>query len=475
MQNPAQIQAAIEVCQLIFLQRTVPADKVIKVYFRDRRYIGAKDKRAISMRVYMLLRRMSRYERVTGENARLLMILLLRDEEGLSLSDLHFVFAGGMYSPPELTEEEINYIKTPLTFTKAEELALPEALHEYFVESMSTEMCKELAEAYLTEGSFDLRVNAIKSTREAAMAVLMGEGFDVSPTPHSPFGIRFKGRQSLEGHHLFKDGIVDVQDEGSQLIALSCEASAKMAVLDYCAGAGGKTLALAAAMQNKGQLFACDIHEWRLNRARDRLRRASIHNVRFNEANDSKFLKRHQNFFDRVLVDAPCSGTGTWRRNPDMKFKTTQRDINELQVLQRSILSKVAPLVKSGGWLVYATCSVFKRENQDQIAWFLENNPDFRLITDERPEDEVDPAAENDVLPVEAIEIITDSANNERSENTIIVAKLTKPKKVQKSVFYANLSNTLPKVDGANNALGLQLLPNLHGTDGFFMSILVKI
>lgn len=434
MQAPAQIQAAIDACQLIFDQRNIPADKLLNTYFRERRYIGSKDKRAIASHVYTALRLLPRYIRVTGDDARLLLLKILRDEQNLSVADLREIFSGDAYSPQKLTKFEMCRLEEEEEFTDAEKRAIPDELYPFFIDSMSPETCEALAAAYLTEGTFDLRVNTLKSTREAVLALLTADGYEVSPTPLSPIGIRFNKRQSLEGHPLFKEGVIEVQDEGSQLIALSCEASPKMTVLDYCAGAGGKTLALAAAMQNKGQLFACDIHEWRLKRARERIKRADIHNVRCQQADDSKFLKRHSKFFDRVLVDAPCSGTGTWRRNPDMKFKTTATDITELQALQRTILTKAAPMVRPGGWLIYATCSVLKAENHDQIAWFLENYPGFTAAT-------------------------TDIA-----------------KEASTPAFYADLRTKLSRNETSNldDTLGLQLLPNTHATDGFFISILIR-
>ena len=436
MQIPAQIQAAIDACQLIFDQRNTPADKLLNTYFRERRYIGSKDKRAIAAHVYSALRRAPRYIRITGDDARMLILMVLRDEEHLSVSQLRDIFTGTDYSPTRLTRQEMCQLESENDFTQAEELAISNELYPFFLESMSTETCEALATSYLSEGTFDLRVNTLKSTREAVLALLMADGYEVSATPLSPIGIRFNRRQSLEGHPLFKDGTIEVQDEGSQLIALSCEASAKMAVLDYCAGAGGKTLALAATMQNKGQLFACDIHEGRLKRARERTRRADVHNVRFQQADDPKFLKRHSKFFDRVLVDAPCSGTGTWRRNPDMKFKTTANDIAELQALQRSILTKVAPLVRPGGMLIYATCSVFKAENHDQITWFLENYPDFELtLTEKNAEDSL-----------RSNPFFSDELRTKIEQNG----------------------------DASNSALGIQLLPHLHATDGFFISVLTR-
>ncbi|MDP5012883.1 MAG: RsmB/NOP family class I SAM-dependent RNA methyltransferase [Alphaproteobacteria bacterium] len=434
MQAPAQIQAAIDACQLIFDQRNIPADKLLNTYFRERRYIGSKDKRAIASHVYTALRLLPRYIRVTGDDARLLLLKILRDEQNLSVADLREIFSGDAYSPQKLTKFEMCRLEEEEEFTDAEKRAIPDELYPFFIDSMSPETCEALAAAYLTEGTFDLRVNTLKSTREAVLALLTADGYEVSPTPLSPIGIRFNKRQSLEGHPLFKEGMIEVQDEGSQLIALSCEAASKMTVLDYCAGAGGKTLALAAAMQNKGQLFACDIHEWRLKRARERIKRADIHNVRCQQADDSKFLKRHSKFFDRVLVDAPCSGTGTWRRNPDMKFKTTATDITELQALQRTILTKAAPMVRPGGWLIYATCSVLKAENHDQIAWFLENYPGFT-------------AAATDIA-----------------------------KEASTPTFYADLRTKLSRNEASNldDTLGLQLLPHTHGTDGFFISILIR-
>lgn len=434
MQPRAQVQAAIEACQLIFDQKNIPADKLLNAYFRERRYIGSKDKRVIATHVYTALRLVPRYIRTTGYNARLLMLMVLRDENNITPANLAELCSGDTYSPQKLNTLEICQLNTPIEFTKTEKHAISTELFPFFCDSMSPQACRDLADSFLSEGTLDLRVNTLKSTREAVLALLTQDGYEVYPTPLSPIGIRFRKRQPLEGHPLFKSGIIEVQDEGSQLIALSCEANSKMSVLDYCAGAGGKTLALAAAMQNKGQLFACDIHEWRLKRARERAKRAAIHNVRFQQADDSKFLKRHVNFFDRVLVDAPCSGTGTWRRNPDMKFKTTPTDIAELQLLQRSILTKTAPMVRTGGWLIYATCSVLKAENQDQISWFLENYPDFTHATN-----------------------ATENATN-------------------KPHFYTELKTTLSNncTTNESSTFGCQLLPHQHATDGFYIKILIK-
>ncbi len=427
MTPSAQIQSAMDVCQQIFDQATIPADKIMNTFFRNNRYIGAKDKRAIATYAYEALRFVPRYQRVTDLDARLLMLMILVHEKKQSLNDLHLLCSGDRYAPDVLSRHEIKQLETPFQPNEAEVLAIPEALYPFFIESMPLQTLQELARSYETEASIDLRVNSLKASRDTVLQTLICEGFEATKTPHSPLGIRLKRRQSLDHHPLFTNGTIDVQDEGSQLLALACGAESHMNVLDYCAGAGGKTLALAAQMKNKGQLFACDIHEWRLKRARERVKRADVHNVRFYAADDGKFLKRHTKFFDRVLVDAPCSGTGTWRRNPDMKFKTTPQDIDELRMLQRSILTKAAPLVREWGWLIYATCSVLKAENDDQIAWFLENHPEFKIASGNHPAE---------------------------------------------GIYWGDLRHhlSMPGMD----TMGLQLFPHVHATDGFYVTVLVR-
>ena len=189
--------------------------------------------------------------------------------------------------------------------------------------------------------------------------------------------MRSEGRVDL--NEFILKGDMEPQDEGSQIIAMMVDARPGMRVLDYCAGAGGKTLSLAMHMENKGTLIASDISKVRLERSAERLKRLGIHNCTTLMA-DGKWRKKHSAQFDRVLVDAPCSGSGTWRRNPDLMLRTDETDIEELVEKQRSILSEVAPLVKPGGRLIYATCSLIHDENDDQINWFLEQHPDFRLI-----------------------------------------------------------------------------------------------
>ena len=227
----------------------------------------------------------------------------------------------------------------------------------------------------------DLRVNLLKTTRAAALSALKEEGFDVEPTELSPWGVRLFGRQNVSRSRLFRDGWFEIQDEGSQLVALLARAKPGMRVIDYCAGAGGKTLALAMTMNNHGRITACDVSEHRLNGAIKRLRRANVHNVeRHLLVTGDKRLKRQEKKCDLVLVDAPCTGTGTWRRNPDARLRLTTVDLAELVAKQASILDSAQRLVRPGGALVYATCSLLTEEGEEQISAFLERYAEFQLV-----------------------------------------------------------------------------------------------
>jgi 16S rRNA (cytosine967-C5)-methyltransferase len=238
----------------------------------------------------------------------------------------------------------------------------------------------ELA-ALLQPAPLDLRVNLLRGTREEAAAALAFEGLETAPTPYSPWGLRIEGRRQVTTGPAFRAGLVEIQDEGSQLVAALTGARPGLRVADLCAGAGGKTLALAMMMQNRGQLVACDVSAPRLDAAVRRLRRAGVHNVERHliEAGD-KWAKRRAGSFDRVLVDAPCTGTGTWRRNPDARLRLTEADLAELLPKQAVILDQAATLVRNGGRLVYATCSLLAEENEDQVSAFLTRHAGFALV-----------------------------------------------------------------------------------------------
>ncbi len=307
--------------------------------------------------------------------------------ESWDLGGLHNAFSGGQYAPAALLPPEAAVLRVldghslehpdmPLaTQLEVPDWILP-ALQERFGDALVPEMTATLQPAPL-----DLRVNLLAGTREGAQAALAVEQLDVAPTPFSPWGLRIDGRRAVTSGPAFQSGLVEIQDEGSQLVAALVGAGPDMRVVDYCAGAGGKTLVLAMMMGNRGHLVACDVSAPRLEGAVRRLRRAGVHNVeRHLLAAGDKWAKRRAGGFDRVLVDAPCTGTGTWRRNPDARLRLRPRDLDELVPKQAAILDQSARLVRPGGRLVYATCSLLRAENEAQVEAFLGRTPGFRLV-----------------------------------------------------------------------------------------------
>ncbi len=233
--------------------------------------------------------------------------------------------------------------------------------------------------AMLRPAPLDLRVNLLKTTRDAALGLLNAAGMRAQATPLSPTGLRLGPQAYVNNTEAFAEGLIEPQDEGSQLAAMLVEAAGAKLVVDFCAGAGGKSLAIGAAMRNNGRLIACDVSEKRLARAKLRLRRAGVHNAECRPL-EAKWLKRQAGKADRVLVDAPCSGTGTWRRKPDARWRLSENDIIELTQRQAEILERAARLVAPGGRLIYVTCSVLTEENEAQIAAFLKGHGDFKPL-----------------------------------------------------------------------------------------------
>jgi 16S rRNA (cytosine967-C5)-methyltransferase len=240
---------------------------------------------------------------------------------------------------------------------------------------------REMA-ALLTPPPLDLRVNPLKATREDVLRALQDLGLRPEASRMAPHGIRLKQRPSLARLPMLQNGEVEIQDEGSQLVAMLVDARPGERVVDFCSGAGGKTLAIAAQMANKGRIIACDVLANRLKRSTERFRRAGVHNIETKALTSEKdpWVKRRKGTFDRVLVDAPCSGTGTWRRNPDARWRQLGPGLDSLLPLQAGILASAARLVKPGGRLVYATCSLLPEENEDQVAAFLSAHPDFHVV-----------------------------------------------------------------------------------------------
>jgi 16S rRNA (cytosine967-C5)-methyltransferase len=266
------------------------------------------------------------------------------------------------------------------TMPDAVRLEIPEWLLPRLAAHFGTSLPAELA-ALSQPAGLDMRVNLLKTSRDQAKAALAAEGWDAEPTRLSPWGLRIDGRRPVTSGPAFQSGLVEIQDEGSQLVAVMVGATPGMRVVDWCAGAGGKTLALAGAMENRGQIVACDVSGSRLDAAARRLRRAGVHNVERHlvEPGD-KWLKRRAGSFDRVLVDAPCTGTGTWRRNPDARQRLNQADLAELLPKQAAILDTAQSLVRKSGRLVYATCSILEEENEAQVTSFLLRHPEFAIV-----------------------------------------------------------------------------------------------
>ncbi|MGE4044143.1 MAG: RsmB/NOP family class I SAM-dependent RNA methyltransferase [Acetobacteraceae bacterium] len=389
MTPAARLAAAIDLLDAIDATPQRPADAVANDFFRARRFIGSGDRRAVSDRVWRVLRmrrRLAWWLHETPPAPRLLIAasLLL---EGWSLAGVGQSFSGGRFAPAVLQAGEraalgrieghtLDHPDMP----EAVRLEVPDWLLPRLASKFGPALPSEMA-AMDRPAPLDLRVNLLKGTREEGQAALAAEGWDARPTPLSPWGLRIEGRRPVTSGPAFQSGLVEIQDEGSQLIALLSDARPGMRVADWCAGAGGKTLALAGTMENRGQVVACDVSAARLEGAVRRLRRAGVHNVeRHLLTPGDKWAKRRAGTFDRVLVDAPCTGTGTWRRNPDARMRLTERDLTDLLPKQALILDTAQALVRKGGRLVYATCSLLEEENEAQVSAFLARHNDFVLV-----------------------------------------------------------------------------------------------
>jgi 16S rRNA (cytosine967-C5)-methyltransferase len=403
MTPAARFQAAIELLADI-LASPKPADAVVAAYLRARRYIGGGDRGWITSRVYALLRREARLswwlDRVGApKNARMLMIAEQVLTKPPGEDGLGNLFSGGKFAAPELARSEKEVIEdlrghtldTP-QMPEAVRFECPPWAEGQLRAAFGSRFVVEMA-ALLEEAPLDLRINRLKARpgdapseqRRGMIAKLAKDGVETKPTRLSPLGLRAAKRVAIGALPSFREGLFEVQDEGSQLAALLVDARPGMQVLDLCAGAGGKTLAIAGAMGNKGRIVASDVLEGRLARSKLRFRRAEAHNIETRALNPDaegagKELKRLKGKFDRVLVDAPCTGTGTWRRNPDMRWRRQGPDIDELTSLQARLLDKAAPLVKPGGRLIYVTCSLLPVENETQAEAFLARHADFAAL-----------------------------------------------------------------------------------------------
>lgn len=363
--------------QLLFrvLKLEQPADTVVSAFFRENRELGSRERHALAETVYAVLRRRLLYQNLAqsgrGPMERRLVLL---------------AWAGEPRALEAGTEsEERDWLASSARIDRS---TLPAKLRHNLPDWLATPLQQQLgeaefdalAEAMMQPAPLDLRVNALTSKRDAVLAELQDKG--AVATPYSPWGIRLDGKPSLNTWPQFKSGAIEVQDEGSQLLALLLDAKRSEMVADFCAGAGGKTLALGAAMRNTGRLYAFDVAGHRLENLRPRLARSGLSNVypiQIAHERDER-IKRLSGKLDRVLVDAPCSGMGTLRRNPDMKWRQSPQAIAELTQLQQRILASAARLLKPGGRLVYATCSLLRAENEDIADAFSAASPGFKRL-----------------------------------------------------------------------------------------------
>ncbi len=403
------------------LRSSFPADLVVSRYFRQHRELGHADRGFVAETVYAVLRRKRSLSARCGDDvtSRRLLLATLACVHGFNRRELDVV----------LNEVEGKWLAHAKA-VKLEELPpavrldLPDWLYETLATQFEAPELEPLSAGLNQPAPLDLRVNVLKAERDGVLARLNADGLAAEPCRYSPIGIRLKGKPSLSRHPLFLDGSIEVQDEGSQLLGFLLQPKRGEMVADFCAGAGGKTLLLGALMRSQGRLYAFDVAEKRLAKLKPRLARSGLSNVhpaRIESENDIK-IKRLAGKLDRVLVDAPCSGLGTLRRNPDLKWRQTPESVAELTSKQASILNAASALVKKGGRLVYATCSLLNAENEAIVSAFLSAHPEFVSLSAQ------------DVLRGQGVEIDCGIGAGER----------------------------------------LRLLPHLHGTDGFFAAVMER-
>ena len=402
-----------------------PADAKLSEFFRNNRELGTKERAFVAESVYGVLRRLRYLSAITAseegdaDDARKLILAWLLRIEGKSIRELDNVLS-------EQQKEWAVAIKAKSTedFPLAVQADVRDWLWDKLVAQYGEAEALKICRSMFEQASLDLRVNTIKDNREEVLKRMIAENTNnentIETTPYSPIGIRMPARLGINKHVLFTDGKIEVQDEGSQLLTYLVAPKRGHMIADFCAGAGGKTLAVGALMKNTGRLYAFDVSEKRLNNLGQRLKRSGLSNLHaqvITSENDAK-LKRLNGKFDRVLVDAPCTGLGTLRRNPDLKWRQTEQAVTEMNLKQASILARAAKLVKAGGRLIYATCSLLRDENEAIVEGFLGSHLDFKII----------PA--NQILAQQQIDLDTGEF--------------------------------------------LKLLPHLHGTDGFFAAVFEK-
>lgn len=364
----------------VVLNMAHPADAVLSRYFRENHALGQRDRGFVAEAVYGVLRRLRWLRRMAGADATARQLLLAWLARGEGWPMRHFE---EIASPAE--REWIAGLKAWEIDegSLAERADLPDWLAERLLAGTDEAGLLALAHSLNRPAPLDLRANLIKTDRDALLARLRADGIAAEAGALSPQAIRLAGKPALHKHPAFLDGSFEVQDQGSQLLGFLVQPRRGEMVVDFCAGAGGKTLQLGAMMRSTGRLYAFDVSERRLAKLKPRMARAGLSNVHpavIAHENDAK-IKRLAGKADRVLVDAPCSGLGTLRRNPDLKWRQSPEAVAEMVAKQGSILAAAARLVRPGGRLVYATCSLLAEENDGVVDAFLATHPDFREVS----------------------------------------------------------------------------------------------
>lgn len=366
--------------QETFFQEKKYADKVIERLLKAHRKWGSEDRKVVSEIFYNIIRWKKRLEYYMGEGVKpnnvykLILAYLLwskthykkfEEFDGIKVADI------------------LTKLKKGTVPTKAIEFSIPEWLAETLEKELGRNWEREML-ALNEQAPTVLRTNTLKTTPRELVADLRDENVECFTIKNYPDAVQLEEKKNVFLTSAFKDGLFEVQDASSQKIGELLDVKEGMRVVDACAGAGGKTLHLAALMKNKGQIIALDIYEWKLAELRRRAKRAGAHNIETRLISDNKVIKRLHEKADRLLIDAPCSGLGVLKRNPDSKWKIDQDFIDRIKGEQQQILQDYSKILKKGGQMIYATCSILPSENNEQVQLFLKNNPDFSLIKDEK-------------------------------------------------------------------------------------------
>ena len=365
------------------------ASTLVQNFFRSRKYMGSKDRKFISNSFWNILRHRSKINwhltclnlKITNQRELLLELFFLNSHYKNDLLEIKKLFLLKYREIKKVSSEDIDFLNY-LIFDDFFNNKMPEyvfyELPEYLINSVKKSFPNDWKQVLLSlneESFFDIRINNLKMKSRAEIKTLLKDiEIPFEYTQYSPFGIRFSKRYPIEGHKLFKNGSIEIQGEASQLASLLLDVKPGMSVADICSGAGGKSLILADIMKNKGRILSLDTNKKRLENAGMRLKRAGVHNVERRLVKANWNISGLENKFDLVLIDAPCSGIGTWSRSPDSRFNFDQKKLNNLIKIQSELLSKASMMVAPGGKLAYIVCSFLSEEGIDQIEKFKANN-----------------------------------------------------------------------------------------------------